>query len=227
MGSHIRGILWDLDGTLADTIDFHFMAWQKIFQELHIPFDRKTQLATFGMNAAGIIIAHLGYTPDDDTLVDLTRRKEKVFRSLVIGKVKAFPGVDAWLAGFQKHGCKQAVVSSAPLENIRVVIRELNFERYFVTSISGDQLPPKPSPDIFRAASRRIHTSPENCLVIEDAPVGIAAAHGTNMICLAVANSLDKEELKTADLVLDDFLSPFDIHWEKIKNIYFKFTDKE
>jgi beta-phosphoglucomutase-like phosphatase (HAD superfamily) len=76
--------LWDLDGTIADTRIYHFQAWKKIFVELHVPFNRKLQIATFGMNSSGILSTHLGYTPENGLLKDLTDRKEYIFRQLVL-----------------------------------------------------------------------------------------------------------------------------------------------
>jgi len=205
MGNKFIGVLWDLDGTIIDTEAIHYEAWKETFKALDVPFSKKTQQATFGMNAAGIIQYHLGDILSDIELFDIINSKERLFRDLAEGQVKLFQDVGKWLLYFQEKKIKQAIASSAPLLNIELLVVNLGIENFFVELISGDELPPKPSPDIFFIAANRIDVTPSQCLVIEDSTSGVNAAKAAGMKCLAVTFTHEKEELYRADLIIESF----------------------
>ena len=197
-------VLWDMDGVLVDTGDYHFQSWEEAFDELDISFSKEDFRKTFGMNNAGILEWVFGRKPNPDELSQISDKKESIFRELVKGKAKPLPGVLNWLKQFQEWGIKQAITSSAPPENIEVLLAELKIKVYFDTIVSGFDLPGKPNPDVFLKAARIFRVQPENCVVIEDAIAGVEGAKRAGMHCIAVTTTNPASALEKADSIFDN-----------------------
>lgn len=210
-----HAVLWDMDGVLVDTGDFHFSAWKQTFEELGVAFDKEDFRATFGMNNAGILEWVYGTKPEPEEVSQVSEKKEALFRELIKGKAEPLPGVPDWLQQFQAWGIKQAITSSAPPKNIEVLVAELKIEDYFDAIVSGFDLPGKPNPDVFLKAANAIQVPPENCIVIEDAIAGVEGAKRAGMKCIAVTTTNPASKLARADYIVDrlenmdkkDFLS--------------------
>jgi len=197
-------VLWDMDGVLVDTGDFHYQSWKETFEELDVPFDREDFRKTFGMNNAGVLEQVLNRKPDADVLTRISDKKETLFRELIKGRANPLPGVLDWLEQFYNWGIKQAITSSAPQKNIDVLVAELKIEGYFDAIVSAFDLPGKPNPSVFLRAAETIRVSPENCIVIEDAIAGVEGAKRADMKCIAVTTTNPADALKKADLILSD-----------------------
>jgi HAD superfamily hydrolase (TIGR01509 family) len=197
------GVLWDMDGVLVDTGEFHFLAWMKTLPAEGLPFDRETFRRTFGMNNAGILALLLGRQPEPVYIARVSDLKESNFRQAIHGQVQLLPGVQAWLERIQTTGNRQAVASSAPQENIDFLIGELGIREYFQAVVSAAHMPGKPDPAVFLEAARRLELPPERCLVVEDAVPGVEAARRAGMKCIAVTTTNPREALSGADLVVD------------------------
>jgi beta-phosphoglucomutase family hydrolase len=210
-----HAVLWDMDGVLVDTGDFHFAAWKQTFEDLGIPFEREDFKTTFGMNNDGILEWAYKKKPTQEEVARISDRKETLFRKLVKGKTGLLPGVLGWLIQFQAWGVRQAITSSAPPENIAFLVAELEIADYFDAIVSGSDLPGKPNPDIFLKAANTLQVQPEGCVVIEDAIAGVEGAKRAGMRCIAVTTTNPASALVKADYILadlskmsrDDFLS--------------------
>ena len=208
-------VLWDMDGVLVDTGDFHFQSWKETFDELNVPFDDEDFRKTFGMNNAGILEWVFGRKPNPDEVSRISDKKESLFRELVKGRAKPLPGVPVWLRQFQDWDIKQAITSSAPPENIEVLVTELKIKDYFDAIVSGFDLPGKPNPDVFRKAANILQVNPENCIVVEDAIAGVEGAKRAGMKCITVTTTNPASALEKADFIFnnlgemsrEDFLS--------------------
>lgn len=198
-----KAVLWDLDGVVVDTGEFHYRAWAEVLAEAGLSFSRPFFQATFGMNNAGILKTLLGHEPPADQLKYISERKEERFRQIIHGQVRPLPGVVQALAWFKRHGFKQAIASSAPLANIDFLIDELGLRADFDAIISGFDLPGKPAPDVFLLAAQRLAVAPIDCLVVEDAVAGVVGAKHAGMKCLAVTTTNPIEKLHKADRVVD------------------------
>jgi beta-phosphoglucomutase len=198
-----RAVLWDLDGVLADTGEFHFQSWMSTLPVYGIPFTPEMFQTIFGMNNKGILTTLLGHPPEDELLMEISERKEHNFRTAIRGKVDPLPGVKVWLERFKQMGFLQAVASSAPPENIDALVDELKIRAYFGALISGFDLPGKPDPAVFLKAARELQVPAERCLVIEDAVAGVRAAVSAGMKCVAVTTTNPADLLSDADIVVD------------------------
>jgi len=182
-----------MDGVLFDTTDFHYQAWRDVLAGFDISLSREKFISTFGMTNEQSLNSMLGYPPSKTLLEAVEQRKEKNFRRKISGQVRSYPGVFSLLEGLHRSGVRQAIASSAPIENIDLLVSEGQIGSYFMTFISGQGFPSKPDPAIFLKASAQIGVSKHACVVIEDSLHGIEAAQRAGMKCIAVAttNSFD------------------------------------
>ena len=201
---HNYAVLWDMDGVLVDTGDFHYESWKEAFDEIAVSFDREDFRKTFGMNNAGILEWVFGRKPNPEEFSRISDKKESVFRALVKGKAIPLPGVLTWLKQFQDWGMKQAITSSAPPENIEALVSELKIRDYFHEIVTGFDLPGKPNPDVFLKAARKLQVLQEKCIVVEDAIAGVEGAKRAGMKCIAVTTTNPGSALEKADFIFDN-----------------------
>jgi len=207
-------VLWDMDGVLVDTGEFHYLTWKEMLELNGIPFSRQDFQHTFGMNNGQVVTCVLGHPPDPELLKEISDRKEENFREMVREQAEINPGVRALLEQLHDAGIKQAIASSAPQENIDQVVDKLKIRGFFSAMVSGDCLPSKPDPTVFRLAAQELGVSPGNCIVVEDAKAGVDAARRAGMKCIAVAATHPVDELDQADLAVQNLetLSIDDFH---------------
>jgi len=197
-------VIWDMDGVIADTGPYHLKAWQQVFHERGVRFTEEDFKRHFGQRNDTIIRDTLGKQTSDDEIEIIAGKKEEAFRQSARDNISPFPGVMKLLAALGEHGIKQALASSAPMENIRLITDGLGITYCFQAIVSGrDVTEGKPSPQGFLLAARQLDIEPEHCAVIEDAVAGVAAAKGAGMRCIAVTNTNGREGLAEADLVVD------------------------
>lgn len=201
-----HAFLWDLDGTIVDTKDCHFFTWERALQKHGFELDREVYTMNFGRNNYALAPLFLGFDPEAELLAALIDHKETLFREIAPEQTGLVPGVRTWLSTAAGMNIKQAIASSAPMENITTMLAHFELERYFNTIVSGTDLPAKPEPDIFLKAAKEMGCTPADCLVIEDSLAGVEAAKNAGMHCVAVTTSHSREELTLAEIVVDDFL---------------------
>ncbi len=211
-----HGVIWDLDGVLVDTGEFHYLSWKETLPPYHVPFSYELFRKSFGMNNEGVLTFLMGHKPDPGLLDEIDQKKEIAFRQAIHGHVKLLPGVGTWLEILQKSGVRMAVGSSAPMENIKALVDETGIRPYFRAIISASGHPSKPDPWVFLHAAQQIDVSPQNSWVVEDAVAGVEAAHRAGMRCLAVTTTNTMEALSAAEIVISrlDQLAP-DVLWEE------------
>ncbi len=197
-----KAILWDMDGVLADTSLLHYQTWEHVLSEQGIPFDRQKFHHIFGLKNYDILPYLVGQPVDPAWIKQIADRKEQAFREVLVGHLQPIPGVLEWLKRFRSWGCKQAVASSAPPENIISLVDELSIRQYFDALVNPGDLPGKPDPAVFLLAASRLDTSPQDCLVIEDSIAGVEAACRAAMHCIAVTTTNPPEVLDQADIVV-------------------------
>jgi beta-phosphoglucomutase family hydrolase len=197
------GILWDMDGVLVDTGEFHFLSWSEVLSEYGIPFSREFFQDTFGMNNAGILAILLEEKLTPELLAEIGDRKEQWFRGAVRGHAQPLPGVLAWLERLKAAGFRQGIASSAPPANIDALVDELGLRAYFEAIVSGGDLPGKPDPALFLKVASLIDIPPDRCIVIEDAVAGVEAAKRAGMKCVAVTTTNPEQALQAADVVVE------------------------
>lgn len=199
-----KAVIWDMDGVIADTAPYHFRAWQEVFQKRGSSFTEDDFKHHFGQRNDTIIRNTLGNELSPSEIEIIAADKEQNYRQRVKKNIRALPGAIRLIKSLEKYGFAQALASSAPVENIRLVLRGLGIESFFQAIVSGREVKEgKPSPQVFLLAAKRLGIKPQNCIAIEDAVAGVAAAKGGGMRCIAVTNTHPKATLREADLVVD------------------------
>jgi beta-phosphoglucomutase family hydrolase len=199
-----KAVIWDMDGVLADTAPYHFRAWQEVFCKLGASYSEDDFRRNFGKRNDTIIRNILGSEISPSEIEAIAAEKEEGFRKRARGNIKPLPGAIELVQSLNERGFSQALGSSAPIENIKLVTRELGIEGFFQVVVSGREVKEgKPSPQGFLLAVARLGVRPQDCVVIEDAVAGVTAAKRASMSCIAVTTTNDRTKLAEADLVVD------------------------
>lgn len=196
------GILWDMDGVLIDTGPTHYRAWVQTLAGYGLSMSEDFFRATFGMTNANLLPLLLAERSTPELVQAISDGKETLFRQLIAGQLQPLPGVEHWLGSLRVAGFRQAVASSAPPQNLAVMIDGLGLRPCFDAIVSGDGMPGKPAPDVFLKAAQAIGAAPASCVVIEDAINGVAGAKNAGMKCIAVTTTNPAAALAQADIVV-------------------------
>ncbi len=200
----IRAVIWDMDGVIADTAQQHFLSWQAAFQKRGTKFTEDDFLHHFGQRNDTIIHSIKGAGVAPAEIEAIAEDKEDYFRRNIVNNLKPFPGVIRLLKILKANDLLAAVGSSAPRENICLILDQLKIADYFQAVVYGQEvLHGKPSPDVFLLAAQKLGAVPSNCIVVEDAVAGVAAAKSAGMRCIAVTNTHPALKLSQADLVVE------------------------
>jgi beta-phosphoglucomutase family hydrolase len=200
----LEAVIWDMDGVIADTAPYHFKAWQETFQKRGVNFSEDDFKRHFGQRNDTIIRNTLGGNLSSEEVDAIAEEKEENYRRKVAANIKPLPGAIELIKSLWESGVKLAIASSAPLENIELVMRGLGIDNYFAVIVWGREVSEgKPSPQGFLLAAKRLGVEPRNCVVIEDAVAGVTAARRAGMKCVAVTTTHPRRSLKAADLVVD------------------------
>lgn len=204
----IKGILWDLDGVLADTQDIHMQGILEAFKAFNTQIDYQEIVPLFGTNTEKFFTTFYKEEITPEKIALFIKLQDDYVCKMVKKDLKPIPGIHHLIQIFHQQGMKQAIASSSSYEFIEAAIEGLGYRQYFDKLISGFHLPPKPQPHVFLKAAEELGLSPLECLVIEDSPMGIAGAKAAGMKCIAVATTRQPEALQQADLIIPDALNP-------------------
>ncbi|MCE7985078.1 MAG: beta-phosphoglucomutase [Caldilinea sp. CFX5] len=209
MSSRIQAILFDLDGVLTDTAEYHYQAWQWLADREGIPFDRTHNEQLRGVSRRESLLLLLGdRTIDEATAQRWMADKNRKYQELLqqITPADLLPGVTMLLDECDALGLRTAVVSAS--QNARFVLDQLTIADRFAVIVAGPEADvgpgknrAKPAPDLFLLAAERLALAPANCLVVEDAAAGITAARVAGMATVGIG---PVERVGHADLVLPD-----------------------
>ncbi len=183
-----RAVLWDLDGTLVDSTELHWIAWRDTMAAEGVPITREMFEATFGWKNDPILRKWLGEDAADDRTRRIADVKERSYRDALGAQgLQPLPGAKRWVDALHRDGWKQAIASSAPLANIEAVLRVLDIGHEFEAIVSGDDVTAgKPDPRVFLLAAEKLGVAPARAIVVEDAEAGIEGARRAGMKSIGV-----------------------------------------
>lgn len=201
------GAIFDWDGIIIDSSRYHERSWDLLAGEEGLMLPPGHFQKGFGMKNKYIIPQILHWASDSREIDRLSLRKEILYREIVVKEnLQPLPGVVEFLSVLQDLSIPCAIGSSTPFLNIQVVLEKIGISEFFSGIVSGDEvIESKPDPQVFLMAARKILCKPEHCVVFEDAPAGIAAAHNGGMKAVGVATTHPARVLKEADIVVPGF----------------------
>lgn len=199
-----KGVIFDMDGVLIDSYQAHFQSWQVLAREEGLTISQQQFAEQFGRTSRECIGIWWGDRYQQADFPALSERKEAAFRQILAHEIPAMPGVHRLLDALTRTGFALAVGSSGPAENIHLVLDRLDRRATFGAVVTGDDVKRgKPDPQVFLIAAARLGIPPSRCVVIEDAPAGIEAAHAGQMKAVGLASTGRRpEDLSSADLVV-------------------------
>src|SRR5262245_25130447 len=183
-----RAVLWDMDGTLLDSAEYHWLAWRAALAAERYELTHEQFVATFGQRNDTILRGYFGSDLPNAEVDRIGGAKEEIYRGLVRERgIALLPGVERWLARVQADGWRQAIASAAPRLNVEAILAALDIESRFDAIVSAEDVQRgKPDPQVFLLAAERLGVPPSRAIVVEDAPAGIAGAHRGGMRAIGV-----------------------------------------
>jgi len=193
-----------MDGTIVDSLPCHKKAWKATFARRGKVFTDEDFKWANGRKNEEIIPHFVGKKMSIEEVNVIADEKEATFRDFVKDSIHALPGVVELIKALAKAKYELAIVSSTPKENIELISKTLGIKKYFTLFINGNDVKEgKPSPQGFLLGAERLGVEPRNCVVMEDAVVGVRAAKRAGMYCVGVTNTCPREDISEADVVVD------------------------
>lgn len=213
--SHITearlGVIFDVDGVLLDSYQMHFECWMSLAEEDDIVITESEFRSLFGRRGREIARQVWGPEFPEQQIVSIHRRKQALYRESLQRNLPAMDGAVQLIDGLVEAGLVLAVGSSAPPANVEMTLERLDRRQAFSAIVTGsDVTRGKPDPRVFLLAAQRMGLEPSHCAVIEDAPVGIAAAVTGGMTAIALLGTAPADRFARAHLVVNSLqqLSP-------------------
>ncbi|MGE0862270.1 MAG: HAD family hydrolase [Vicinamibacterales bacterium] len=185
--------IFDIDGTLVDNMALHAEAFA-VFAERHglPPLTPQDRARLDGRRNSEIFPILFNREVPRDEWQAYEAEKEGLYREISRGRLAPMTGLLRLLARLGADSVPMALATSAPEPNVVHTLEEIGLASAFTVIVRGDQVARgKPAPDVFVEAGRRLAVTPDQCLVFEDAPIGVVAAHAAGMPVVALTTSFD------------------------------------
>ena len=200
MNGSARGVVFDLDGTMADNMRFHVDAWVRYGASLGLAITRQTVERDFaGKRNEEIFRQLLGSSLSSGELQRMANEKEAIYRELYAPHVAPIDGLVPFLDLLRRQGIRAAVATSAPSQNRTWLLERLGVKDAFASVVGPESVERgKPFPDIFLAAARALELPPADCIAFEDAVNGVTSAVRAGMQVAALTTTTPAEVLRQA-----------------------------
>ncbi|HZN37316.1 MAG TPA: HAD family phosphatase [Planctomycetota bacterium] len=203
-------VIFDMDGVLVLSLGAHWVAWRAVAAAHGVDLTRDMFLRCNGLINPDICALLWGPRVTPEFIARVADAKERAVRAAIEADVPLAPGCRALLGALQANGARLAVGSSAPRENVDLVLDRGGIRPFFGAVVhEGMVRRGKPAPDIFLRAAELLEVPPRRCVVVEDAPSGVRAALSAGMAAVGVATNHAAQELSHAGarLVVQDLAS--------------------
>lgn len=200
-------LVFDMDGVIVDSNPMHRLAWERFNRRYGIETDETMHRRMYGRHNYDIVRDFFGPELSTEEVAARGAGKEQLYRELIAERVEEMlvPGVRAFL---DRHaGAPMAVATNAEPANLEFILDRTGLRQYFRVAIDGSSVSrPKPDPEIYLEAARRLGVDPRNCIIFEDSHSGVEAARAAGARTVGVRTT--HRDLPGVELAIDSFASP-------------------
>lgn len=199
-----KAIIFDMDGVIVDSMPYHFLAWYEALRPFGIRvscFDVYTKEGERWEKSLKDFLKRAGVEPTSARLKKIFLLRQRIFKRYF--KRFIFKGAEEFLACLKNRNYLLGLVTGTPMDELKEIL-PLRIYNLFDYAVTGDHVKRgKPHPDPYLKAAEGLGLRPRECIVVENAPLGIESAKRAGMFCVALTTSLPREYLKRADVVVD------------------------
>jgi HAD superfamily hydrolase (TIGR01509 family) len=197
----IKGIIFDMDGTIVDSIPYHYEAWKKFLNEKKVN-DFSKKLDSFkdkGGSTLDFMRSIYGNLYSKKELKKIIEEKEIVFRTICKSKIKPISGFIEFLNFIKSKNILVGLASNAIRKNVSMILNELEIYDHFDSIICGDEvINGKPNPEMFNESIDRFNINKNDCLIFEDSIEGVEGAINSGIKAIGVTSSYSNKILMDA-----------------------------
>ena len=200
------GVIFDLDGVLIDTGEFHRQSWYELAEKEGFNMSDELFYSTFGMQNYKIIPMLAGRQLSAEEIKRLSEWKEQRYRDIISSNLVLSEGAKPLIEDLKSKGFLLAIGTSAPRANLDFVLGHLDPEEHrdFDAYVTGEDVKSsKPAPDTFLKAAEKLSLSAGLCAVVEDSVQAVQAGKAAGMAVIAITTTRKRENLKYADIIID------------------------
>lgn len=208
----IKGVIFDLDGVICSTDEFHYLAWKTIADDEGIYFDKSINNRLRGvsrMDSLNIILENAKKEYSEEEKIELANTKNEIYKKYLIrmSPKDVDSSVTKTLKELKSKNIKIAIGSSS--KNTKKILRQVGLIDEFDAIADGNDIThSKPNPEVFLVAAKKLHLEPRECIVVEDAFAGIDAANAGKFISVGIG---DASKYKKADYKISNIYEILDI----------------
>ncbi len=213
------GVLFDMDGVIVDTNPYHKKAFDIFLEKYQLQLtDEELTEHVYGRTNKEIMQYLIKDNYTEEKANAWADEKEALYRSLYRENMEPVAGVIDFLNQLKVNNIKAAVGTSAPIENLQMVVDGLDLDPYFSAYLKADDvINGKPDPEVYLKAAERINIAPDQCVVFEDSIAGVKAGKRGGMKVVGLSTTHSAEELNESDMVISDFS---DMTIDKLRTLF-------
>ncbi|MCU0403925.1 MAG: HAD family phosphatase [Chitinophagaceae bacterium] len=216
----LEAVIFDMDGTLVDSMPYHMLSWQKFLESKGIEAGLEEIREKGHGTLFDIMPRFFGEYITREDSYRLAMEKEAIFREMYAPFMKPIEGLLQFLDELKQNGIKMALGTAADFSNTDFTLDTLQIRSYFDVIITSDIVPEgKPSPAVYNYAAKQLGINPSACIVFEDTFSGYKAGRAAEMKVAAITTMHSAEEWNGhgADLVLNNY---YDVNFQTINRLF-------
>ncbi len=196
-----------MDGVLVDNDEFHYRSFEIFCEKYNIKFTPELYNTKITGRTNEMILSFLfGESISPQRINELAFEKEAIYREIFKPSIKPAHGLLELLERAYRKDIPCAVASNGPFENIDFVLDETGIRKYFKALVNATMVKEgKPAPDIYLKAAELLGHSTDDCVVFEDSPTGIKAAHAAKIKVIGLSTTHEEHELLNTAFIVKDF----------------------
>lgn len=202
-----QAVIFDLDGTLVDNNAFHLKTWKQYLSKMGRDISDEEYNANINGRTNKDVIQYIYQTDlNEEEILNYSLEKEALYREIYSSHIMPVKGLIPFLETLHSKNIPMAIATSGIQPNIDFMFENIPIKKYFKTVVNSSHIKKgKPDPEIYIKTASILGVPPANCLVFEDAVVGINSALDAGMKVIAIATTHPKEELSGADLIIENY----------------------